>query len=70
MLLVMKTIDDKWYIVIKAYKFTVFEILSYIMCLPHAIPIHIESTNSTILNKHSQCLYAVLGCGEFFWCKL
>ena len=37
-LLVMKTLDDEWYIVIKAYKLTVFEILrnffvlSYIAC--------------------------------------
>ena len=37
-LLVMKTLDDEWYVVIKAYKLTVFEIwrdfnlLSYIPC--------------------------------------
>jgi len=37
-LLVMKTLDDEWYVVIKAYKLTVFEIwrdfnvLSYIAC--------------------------------------
>jgi len=37
--LVMKTLEDEWYIVIKAYKFTIFEILRdflvllYIECL-------------------------------------
>jgi len=36
--LVIKTLDDEWYVVIKAYKLTVFEILrdfnvlSYIAC--------------------------------------
>ena len=39
MLFVMKTFEDEWYIVIKAHKFTAFEILrdffllSYIACL-------------------------------------
>jgi len=37
-LLVIKTLEDEWYVVIKAYKLTVFEILrdffvlSYIVC--------------------------------------
>jgi len=37
-LLVMKTLEDRWYVVINAYQFTVFEIwrdflvLSYITC--------------------------------------
>ena len=31
----MKTLEDEWYIVVKAYKFTIFEILiSYIACPP------------------------------------
>ena len=39
MLLIMKTLEDEWYVVIKAYKFTVFEtsfvlfVLPYIACL-------------------------------------
>ena len=38
-LLVIKTVEDEWYVVIKAYKLTVFEVLrdyfvlSYIVCL-------------------------------------
>ena len=47
MLFVMKTLVDERYIVIKAYKLTVFEnlsdfsVLSYIVCSRY--PIHIES---------------------------
>ena len=32
-LLVMKTLDDEWYVVIKAYKLTVFEILKDFFCI-------------------------------------
>jgi len=51
-LLVMKTLDDEWYVVIKAYKPTVFEILRifwYCHILHvHAIPT-LESTDSMVL---------------------
>ena len=30
----MKTLDDEWYIVIKAYKLTIFEILRDFFVLP------------------------------------
>ena len=46
MLFVMKTLEDGWHIVIKAYKFTVFAILSefflyYHILLVRAIPTYI-----------------------------
>ena len=34
-LLVMKTLEDEWYIVINAYKLAVFEILRYFLVLPY-----------------------------------
>ena len=50
-MLVIKTLEDEWYVVIKAYKLTVFEILRYFLyCLilrVHAIPT-LESTDSMI----------------------
>jgi len=48
---VMKTLEDEWYIVVEAYKFTVFEIgrdlfvLLHIACHPYP---HIRSTDSMI----------------------
>ena len=51
-LLVMKTRDDEWYVVIKAYKLTVFEIWEiFLYCHilhVHAIPT-LESTDSMIV---------------------
>ena len=52
----MKTLDDEWYVVIKAYKLTVFEILRNFFCIviycmsALYIPT-LESTDSMILNK-------------------
>ena len=50
-LLVIKTLEDEWYVVIKAYKLTVFEILRYFLYCHilrvHAIPT-LESTDSMI----------------------
>ena len=45
----LKTLEDEWYVVIKAYKLTVFEIFLYchILCV-RAIPT-LESTDSMIL---------------------
>ena len=55
-LLVMKTLEDRWYIVINAYQFTVFEIwrdfLYYHILHVRAIPT-LESTDSTICNTFS-----------------
>ena len=34
-LLVMKTLEDEWYVVIKAYKLAVFEILGDFFVLPY-----------------------------------
>ena len=34
-LLVMKTLEDEWYVVIKAYKLVVFEILGDFFVLPY-----------------------------------
>ena len=50
MLLVIKTLGDEWYVVIKAWKLTVFEILKdfYILRV-HAI-LTLESTDSMIVN--------------------
>ena len=48
----VKALKDEWYVVIKAYRFTIFDImrdfvvLSYIVCLHY--PYHIESTNSMV----------------------
>ena len=53
-MLVMKTLEDGWYVVINAYKFTVFEIwgdifvLSYIACPCYPGPT-LESTDSMII---------------------
>ena len=51
---VMKTLGDEWYVVIKAYKLTVFDILrDFLYChILHvrAIPI-LESTDSMILSE-------------------
>ena len=52
MLFIMKTFEDEWYVVIKAHKFMVFEILRdflyyHIYCVS-ALSLHLESTNSTM----------------------
>ena len=63
-LLVMKTLDDEWYVqFIKAYKLTVFEILrNFLYC--HSAILHVraiptlESTDSMIYTsnkKHLKC---------------
>jgi len=46
----MKTLEDEWYIVIKAYKLTVFDILSFLYChILHVRAIStLESTDSMI----------------------
>jgi len=55
-LFITKTLKDEWYVVINAYKFTVFEILRdflgiVIYCVS-ALSLHIESTDS-IIPMHS-----------------
>ena len=54
MLFVMKQHKDEWYIVIKAYKFTGFEIFCIIIYCMSALSINIESTDCTI------CHFSVL----------
>ena len=53
----MKTLKDEWYVAIKAYKFTVFEILRdfciIIYCMS-VLSLHIQSTNSIILYMYIQ----------------
>ena len=55
-LLVMKTLEDEWYVVIKAYKLAVFEILGDFFLYCHnilrvrAIPT-LESTDSMIITN-------------------
>jgi len=47
--LVTKIFKDEWYVVIKAYKFTVFEIsFCIIMYCMFTLSLHIESADSTI----------------------
>jgi len=47
MLLVMKTLEDEWYVNIKAYKFTVFEILrDSLYCQILLVQAIIQSTDS------------------------
>ena len=52
MLFIMKSLKDEWYIVIKAYKFTDFEILrDFFVLIIHSVSelsLHIESTDSLI----------------------
>ena len=51
--LVMKTLEDGWYVVINTYKFAVFEIWRYFALslsyniIVSALSLHIESTDST-----------------------
>ena len=47
----MKTLEDEWYMVMKAYKFTIFEILrdfffGIITYCMYVLSLHVESTNS------------------------
>ena len=48
----MKTLEDEWYVVIKAYKLAVFEILGDFFVLPYIAcpryPYTLESTDSMI----------------------
>jgi len=44
----MKTLEDELYVIIKAYKFTVFEILMYCHILRVCAIPTLESTNSMI----------------------
>ena len=47
----MKTLEDEWYIVIKAYQFTVFEILRDVFVVSYfvsTLSLHVESTDSII----------------------
>jgi len=47
MLLVMKTLEDEWYVNIKAYKFTVFETLrDSLYCQILLVQAIIQSTDS------------------------
>jgi len=48
MFFIMKTLEGEWYMVIKAYKFTVFEriFLYYHSICMSALSLHIESTDS------------------------
>ena len=42
----MKTLEDEWYVVIKTYKLTVFEILRDCFCTAmSALSLHRESTD-------------------------
>jgi len=47
----MKTLEDEWYIIIKAYKISIFEILRELFVLSHitcCAILHVESTDSMI----------------------
>ena len=56
MLFLMKTLEDEWYIVIKAYNFTIYEILRNLFCVliycMSTLSLHMESTDSMISNCH------------------
>ena len=45
----MKTLEDDWYVVIKAYKCTVSEIFCIDMYCVYVVSLHIESTDSMII---------------------
>ena len=55
MLLVMKTLEDEWYIVIKAYKFTVFVLYCHILYIYCVSAISLQSTDSAILLEGLLC---------------
>jgi len=61
MLFVTKTLDDEWYLVIKAFKFTVFEI-SFDLSTKSQ---HIESSNFLIMHSVSLLLYRWSHCHKF-----
>ena len=44
----MKTLEDGWYVVINAYKFTVLEIWRDFLYCVSTLSLHIESTDSMI----------------------
>ena len=47
--MVAKTLEDGWYVVINAYKFTIFEIWGdFFVYRVSALSLHIESTDSMI----------------------
>ena len=45
----MKTLEDEWYVVVKAYMFTIFERFFIIIYCVSALSLHIESADSMIL---------------------
>ena len=69
MLLVIKTLEDEWYVVIKAYKLTVFDILrdffvlSYIACprYPYIRVYRLYDSKYTVNDIHDMCK-AILNC--------
>ena len=53
----MLTLKDEWYVVIQAYRFTIFEILrDFFGCCISVLALHIESADSdTSLHKRRMC---------------